>query len=69
MSRDEPPGTDQPPSSAMLTPKQAAVFLQVSTRTIFRWIDTGELVAHRLGRQLRISRADFETFVKARRGS
>ena len=41
--------------------------LQVSEKTVRRWIDLGELVAHRFGRQLRIAPEDFEVFVKLRR--
>jgi len=40
----------------------------VSVRTVRRWVDAGELVAHRLGRQLRISAEDLGTFEKLRRG-
>ncbi len=40
----------------------------VSVRTVRRWIKNGELVAHRIGRQLRISAEDLRTFEKLRRG-
>ncbi len=40
----------------------------VSVRTVRRWIKNGELVAHRIGRQLRISAEDLKTFEKLRRG-
>lgn len=40
----------------------------VSVRTVRRWVDAGELVAHRFGRQLRISAEDLGTFEKLRRG-
>lgn len=46
---------------------EVADLLGVNKRTIRRWIDQGNLVAHRFGRQLRISRADLETFVRLRR--
>jgi excisionase family DNA binding protein len=46
---------------------EVADLLGVNERTIRRWIDQGDLVAHRFGRQLRISRADFEAFVRLRR--
>ncbi len=46
---------------------QTAGFLQVSTKTIRRWIETGDLVAHRLGHQFRISELDLQTFIKMRR--
>jgi excisionase family DNA binding protein len=41
--------------------------LNVSTKTIYRWIESGELVAHKFGRQWRISKTDLETFLKLRR--
>ena len=44
-----------------------AEHLDVNARTIRRWIDKGDLVAHRFGRQLRISRTDLEAFVRMRR--
>jgi excisionase family DNA binding protein len=37
--------------------------LRVSTRTVRRWTSTGELVTHRFGRAVRISRIDLEIFV------
>lgn len=36
--------------------------LQVSDKTVRRWIKSGELVAHKLGDQYRISEADLELF-------
>ncbi len=47
---------------------QIAEILDVSQRTVRRWIDSGELIAHRLGRNLRISGGDFDTFLIRRRG-
>jgi excisionase family DNA binding protein len=41
--------------------------LGVSTKTVRRWITAGDLPAHRLGRQLRISNADLATFIAQRR--
>ena len=42
--------------------------LDVSERTIRRWVIAGELIAHRFGRQLRVSAEDLKTFEKLRRG-
>ncbi len=39
----------------------------VSVRTVRRWVVAGELIAHRFGRQLRISAQDLKTFEKLRR--
>ena len=46
---------------------EVAERLQVSRKTVRRWIDAGDLVAHRFGRQLRISEADLQTFIRSRR--
>ena len=57
-----PPGPKQ-----FLTVEQTAEVLQVSDRTVRRWIDDGDLVAHRFGRQLRIAPADLNSFIRMRR--
>lgn len=46
---------------------EAADFVSVSDRTIRRWISTGELTAHRFGRQWRISRSDLLAFIHRHR--
>ena len=51
----------------LLTIRQTASVLQVSVKTVRRWIKGGDLVAHRIGRQLRISRDDLQTFIKLQR--
>jgi excisionase family DNA binding protein len=58
------PGHTLPP---LLTISQTAEHLQVSTKTIRRWIKAGDLIAHRLGRQWRISHADLQAFIRMRR--
>ena len=40
--------------------------LGVSTKTISRWIQSGELHAYRLGRQIRIAEEDVRNFVATR---
>ena len=52
---------------SLLTLDQTAEVLQVTTRTLHRWIDTGDLVVHRIGRQLRISDPDLQAFIRVRR--
>ena len=52
---------------ALLTIEQTAEHLQVSTKTVRRWIETGDLVAHRFGRQWRISDIDLHIFIRMRR--
>ena len=51
----------------LYTIKQTAEILQVSTKTIRRWIGAGDLAPHRIGRQLRISEADLNAFIRMRR--
>lgn len=51
----------------LFTIKQTARQLNVSTKTIRRWIDAGDLDAHRFGHQWRISEPDLQTFIKMRR--
>ena len=52
----------------MLTVADMAERLHVSTKTVRRWIERGELHVHRIGRQLRISEEDAATFIgKGRR--
>ncbi len=51
----------------LLTIEQTAEHLQVSTKTIRRWIQNGDLVAHRIGRQRRISDSDLQAFIRMRR--
>lgn len=42
--------------------------LDVVTRTVSRWIRSGELVAHRFGRSVRIAEVDLRAFFAAHRG-
>jgi excisionase family DNA binding protein len=37
--------------------------LDVSPRTVTRWVNAGELIAHRFGAQIKISEADLQTFI------
>jgi excisionase family DNA binding protein len=41
--------------------------LGVSARSVHRWIAQGELIVHRIGRSVRISEADFKTFLAIHR--
>ena len=43
--------------------------LGVSTRTVRRWIENMELVAHRFGRAVRIAERDLQAFVAMHRDS
>ena len=46
---------------------QISKILQVSTKTIRRWIGAGDLIAHRFGHQWRISEPDLQAFIRMRR--
>jgi len=55
----------KPPFTAArtYTVAQLAAYLQVCTKTIRRFINRGILPAHKLGRDYRITEADFQTFL------
>ena len=47
---------------------EVAERLDVSTRTVRRWIESRELVAHRFGGVVRIAESDLRSFLAAHRG-
>jgi excisionase family DNA binding protein len=49
------------------TVSEIAESLDVSTRTVRRWIRSGSLIAHRFGGIVRVSEADFAGFLALRR--
>lgn len=51
----------------ILTPEQAADYLQVNRETIYRYIRDGKLAASRLGRGYRITRRSLELLLLANR--
>ena len=51
----------------MLGVAAVATLLKISTKTVRRWIQRGELRVHDLGRQLRISEDDLAAFLNQRR--
>ena len=51
----------------MYSIKEIGPQVGVSSKTIRRWIERGELHVHRLGRRLRISEDDLLTFLSKRR--
>ena len=51
-------------TSPMFTVAEVANMLNVSTRTVRRWIDAKELDVHRLGHVIRISPADYHAFLE-----
>ena len=56
------------PTPRFFTLSEISKSLEVSTRTVRRWIKSGALVAHHFGGVVRISEADFLTFLALRRG-
>ena len=56
---------NDPKQDSMLRVRDVAKRLDVSERTVFRWLKEGNLMGHRLGRNLRISEADLEDFLVA----
>lgn len=55
------------PVPRLLSMQDLAERLSVSSKTISRWIASGDLRAHRLGRQIRIAEEDANVFVASRR--
>lgn len=51
----------------MLAVREAAALLNVSERTIYRWVDQGVLPAHRVNEQYRFHRAELLEWATARR--
>jgi excisionase family DNA binding protein len=54
---------EQPASSLWLSVQAAASELEVTTRTIYRFINDGKLAAYRIGRVYRIRRSDLNSFL------
>lgn len=48
----------------IMTPEQVATYLQVNTKTIYRYIHQGKLPAIRLGRQYRVSGVHLGQFLR-----
>ena len=48
-----------------LSVQSAAAELEVTTRTIYRFINDGKLAAYRIGRVYRIMRSDLDEFLRA----
>ena len=58
--------TNEETTRPLLTVSEVAEFCHVAPRTVRRWIKRGELAAHRLGRQVRISEKDLKIFLRDR---
>lgn len=53
-------------SHRMLSICETAEFFLVSEKTVRRWIGSGQLLAHQLGRQWRIAPDEIERFLATR---
>jgi excisionase family DNA binding protein len=49
------------------TPKEVAERLKVTTRTVYRWLESGDLRAIRFTREYRISETDLKEFIERHR--
>ncbi len=50
-----------------LSTKEASELLGVTLRSLYRFIDEGDLVAYKFGRVIRIQQSDVERFIQASR--
>ena len=57
-----------PAPALLLTIEDVADRLAVSTRTVRRLIEAGELAVHRIGRAVRIAEADLQSYLRRVRG-
>ncbi len=48
-----------------MSTKEASDYLGVNLRTLYRFIDEGELVAYKFGRVIRLKVSDVESFVES----
>jgi excisionase family DNA binding protein len=53
-------------SGEILTPKQTAEYLQLSDKTVYRMIQSGELIAARVGGQYRIQKSNVDLFLASK---
>lgn len=60
-------GRDRNDPITFFTIAEVAEALRVSTPTVRRWIEAGDLVTHRLGGSIRIGGQDLRTFLALRR--
>lgn len=67
MTTTTPPGATRQGAS-LLSVDAVAELTDLSAKTIRRRIKDGQLVAHRIGRLLRISQDDLRLFLSQRRG-
>jgi excisionase family DNA binding protein len=56
-----------PEGPEWLRSPDAADYLGVGLRTLYKFIDDGDLPAYRMGRVIRLKRADVDAFIESRR--
>lgn len=49
------------------TAKEIAELFSLNVMTIYRYINAGKLKAHKIGKEFRVSRAEFDRFLKKTR--
>lgn len=69
MTRTAIATADQPDDGDWVSILKAARMLGVTPRTMYRWIDAGELPASRFGRVMRLRRSDVVCFDEEHRRS
>ncbi len=60
-----PSDTAGSPDAVWLSTQEAARRLGVTARTLYRFIDQGDLTAYRLGRVIRLKLSDVDTFIES----
>jgi excisionase family DNA binding protein len=63
-SRDD---SDEPDVTGWLSTQAAAKRLGVTPRTLYRFIDQGELPAYRMGRVIRLKASDVDAYIESTR--
>jgi len=53
-----------PPADELLTVDEIAGILKLNPQTVRNWIDQGYLVAIRIGRRVRVRRAEFDRLIE-----
>lgn len=64
---DEPPETLYYDEIIWLSTLKAAARMGITTRTLYRFIDRGDLPAYRFGRVIRLRLSDVDTFIEQSR--
>lgn len=60
-------GADSGGTIEWMNTQEAAAYLGITVRTLYRAIDEGKLTAYRMGRVIRIQKPDLETYLEGSR--